>query len=321
MMKAMVYRGGDLGNAFEVKEIKRPIPKEHQILVKVNYSSLNNVDYERFKGKKLSLFARATLLFGGKGKILGGEVSGQVEAVGEQVQNFKKGDKVFGQTLGFMAFGAWAEYALLEEKQTVLKPSYLSYEEAAVLASASKTAIGALCTGQLQSGQSVLIYGASGGVGHLLVCYAKALGASITGVCSQRNLKMATDLGCDRVIDYQHDDFEKAAGKDDLILAVNGHVDLKILKAHLKKDGILVGVGASYLPASFLQSFFSKRVRYFSYFLKPRAAYYNEMQMLVMKKEIKPFIDKVYPITQVSQAIQYVMNEHPQGKIALRMHF
>ena len=158
MMKAMVYRGGDLGNAFEVKEIKRPIPKEHQILVKVNYSSLNNVDYERFKGKKLSLFARTTLLFGGKGKILGGEVSGQVEAVGEQVQNFKKGDEVFGQTLGFMAFGAWAEYALLEEKQTVLKPSYLSYEEAAVLASASKTAIGALCTGQLQSGQSVNLW-------------------------------------------------------------------------------------------------------------------------------------------------------------------
>lgn len=158
MMKAMVYRGGDLGNAFEVKEIKRPIPKEHQILVKVNYSSLNNVDYERFKREKLSLFARATLLFGGKGKILGGEVSGQVEAVGEQVQNFKKGDEVFGQTLGFMAFGAWAEYALLEEKQTVLKPSYLSYEEAAVLASASKTAIGALCTGQLQSGQSVNLW-------------------------------------------------------------------------------------------------------------------------------------------------------------------
>lgn len=158
MMKAMVYRGGDLGNAFEVKEIKRPIPKEHQILVKVNYSSLNNVDYERFKGKKLSLFARTTLLFGGKGKNLGGEVSGQVEAVGEQVQNFKKGDEVFGQTLGFMAFGAWAEYALLEEKQTVLKPSYLSYEEAAVLASASKTAIGALCTGQLQPGQSVNLW-------------------------------------------------------------------------------------------------------------------------------------------------------------------
>lgn len=126
---------------------------------------------------------------------------------------------------------------------------------------------------------------------------------------------MATDLGRDRVIDYQHDDFEKAAGKDDLILAVNGHVDWKILKAHLKKDGILVGVGASYLPASFLQSFFSKRVRYFSYFLKPRAAYYNEMQMLVMKKEIKPFIDKVYPITQVSQSIQYVMNEPPKERL------
>ncbi|WP_347102515.1 alcohol dehydrogenase catalytic domain-containing protein [Streptococcus anginosus] len=120
MMKAMVYRGGNLGNAFEVKEIKRPIPKEHQILVKVNYSSLNNVDYERFKGKKLSLFARATLLFGGKGKILGDEVSGQVEAVGEQVQNFKKGDEVFGQTLGFMAFGAWAEYALLEKSRLYL---------------------------------------------------------------------------------------------------------------------------------------------------------------------------------------------------------
>lgn len=321
-MQAMIYTKPGKTDVLQIKEIPTPAPTDDQVLVNVKSSTLNILDYERFEGEKISLFGRLTDIFQGSvGKPLGGEISGIVTKVGKNVTHIKKGDEVYGKTLGKFPIGGWAEYALLDKSNVYQKPKNLSFEEAAVIPIAAETALGAVRRGNVKNGQEVMIYGSSGGVGQYAVQFAKAAGATVTGVCSTRNLEMAHSIGCDYVIDYKHEDFRKVGKKFDVIIGVNGNTSLREYKKLLKKDGVFIAVGGGYIPKSVLSAPFSKHISFYGAPLMPMKDYLSYSKELAEAGKIKPFIDEIYSIKNVTEAIQYIVTEHAHGKIALSIDF
>ncbi len=217
-MKAIRYETFGPPETLQLKEVTKPVPKPHQVLVKVHAASINAKEWRRFTMP--SFLAR--LLTGGwlkpKDTAIGTDVAGIVEAVGEIVTRFKAGDEVFG-----CVHGAFAEYVLAREAYLTLKPANRSFEEVAAVPLAALTALQAIrYAGGIRAGQHVLIQGASGGIGMYAVQLVKASGAEVTAVCSTRNVSMARSLGADHVIDYTKEDFTKSGKQYDLILAVNG---------------------------------------------------------------------------------------------------
>ena len=218
-MKAIVYEEYGPPEVLQLKEVEKPIPKDNEVLVKVHAASVNYGDLPVLRGEPLQ-----RLMGGGplkpKKKILGDDIAGRVEAVGVNVKQFQPGDEVFGISV----FGAFAEYVCADEKYLALKPASMTFEEAAAIPYAAITALqGLRDKGQIQSGQKVLINGASGGVGTFAVQIAKSFGAEVTGVCSTRKLDMVRSIGADHVIDYTQEDFTKSGQRYDLILAVGGY--------------------------------------------------------------------------------------------------
>src|SRR3982750_2858813 len=211
-MRAIVYCDYGPPNVLHLEQIAKPVPSDDQVLIKVRAASINPYDWHFIRGIPYILRLEAGLR---KPKVLriGGDVAGQVEAVGKNVTQFKAGDEVFG-----LCSGAWAEYCL-GKSHLAVKPANVSFEQAAALPVAAVTALQALRDkGKVQPGQKVLINGASGGVGTFAVQIAKALGAEITGVCSTRNVDMVRALGADEVIDYTKEDFAKNGKQYDVIL-------------------------------------------------------------------------------------------------------
>ncbi|HLY26177.1 MAG TPA: NAD(P)-dependent alcohol dehydrogenase, partial [Aggregatilineales bacterium] len=221
-MKAIVYTKYGPPDVLQVREVDKPSPRDNEVLVRVEAASVNALDYRRFEMQSSMGHFMDSVLLKVIGKTLGADIAGRVEAVGIGVKQFKPGDEVFGQSKG--AAGAFAEYACAGENELALKPANVSFEAAAATPVAALTALQALRDkGRIQSGQQVLINGASGGVGTFAVQLAKSLGAEVTAVCSTRNLDMARKIGADHVIDYTKDDFTKNAQRYDLIAAVNGN--------------------------------------------------------------------------------------------------
>lgn len=323
-MKAMVYTKAGSPDVLKIKDIPRPVPKKNQVLVDVRASTLNILDYERFETltDKISLMSKLTnIMQGCIGKPLGGEVAGVVVEVGENVKHVFKGDEVYGKTLGTFPIGGWAEYALLDMEQVHQKPINFTYEESAVLPIACEAALGAVQRGKVKQGQHVMVYGSSGGVGQYVAQLAKAKGAIVTGVCSTRNVEMARSIGCDYVIDYKREDFRKCKTRFDVIIGVNGSQPLKEYKKLLKKDGVFIAVGGGFIPKSVLSAPFSKQIRFYGAPLMPVKGYLSDIKELAEAQKVKPFIDKIYPIQDVSEAIRYVVTEHAQGKIAISVNF
>lgn len=209
--------------------------------------------------------------------IPGGDVAGVVDEVGKDVQQFKKGDEVYGST-GMV--GAWAEYACCREKDLCPKPTNLSFEEAATVPVAGATALGAVRAAKIKAGEQVLIYGASGGVGHFAAHIAKPKGGIVTGVCSTRNLTMMEKLGMDAAIDYTKEDFSQLGP----IYAIGSGKKMKGVAYPLLKDK-----GPPYLKE------------------------------LMEAGKIKPVIDHIYPMREVPGGIRYVIKDHAQGKVAITM--
>lgn len=321
-MKAMVYTKAGGLDTLKIREIPNPVPNDNQVMVKVKASSLNILDYERFERDELSLSARLTnILQGSVGKPLGGEVSGIVVDVGKNIKHVKKGEMIYGKTLGTFPIGGWAEYALLDKGHVFHRPSNLSFEEAAVIPIAGETALGAVRRGKVKSGQQVMVYGASGGVGQYAVQLAKAVGATVTGVCSTRNIDMARSIGCDCVVDYKCEDYRQIGKTYDVIIGVNGNNPLQEYKDLLKKDGVFVAVGAGFIPKAVLSSPFSKQITFYGAPLMPMKDYLSYIKELAEIGKVKPFIDKVYPIQNVTEAIKYVISKHAQGKVAIDINF
>ena len=216
-MRAIVYTKYGNPDVLQLKEVEKPALKENEVLVKVLATSVNAADWHLLTADIFLVRLNMGLLTP-KHTILGCDIAGTVEAVGRDVKQFKPGEAVFGDVFGHI-FGAFAEYVTAAESDLALKPANLSFEEAAAVPLAAKTALqGLRDLGQIRSGQKVLINGASGGVGTFAVQIAKYYGAEITAVCSTRNLDLARTLGADHIIDYNQEDFTHNGQRYDLIL-------------------------------------------------------------------------------------------------------
>ena len=243
-MKAIVYTEYGSADVLQLREVDKPAPKEDQVLVKVYAVSVNSADLHLLRAEPF-LVRLSAGLFKPKNEILGADIAGRVEAVGRNVTHFKPGDEVFGD-ISAGGFGGFAEYVCASENALVLKPAKSTFEEAAAMPMAAVTALqGLRDNGKIQSGQKVLINGASGGVGTFSVQIAKSFGADVTGVCSTRNVELVRSIGADRVIDYTKEDFTQNGERYDLIIAANGYHPIADYKRALSPTGIYVHSGGS----------------------------------------------------------------------------
>ena len=320
-MKAMVYEKYGPPNVLALKEVEKPTPKDNEVLIKVRASSVNAYDWHMLRADPFFIRAVSGFLKP-KNKILGVDVAGQVEAVGKKVTQFRPGDELYGDLAG-SGGGGFAEYVCAGENALALKPAGMTFEEAAAVPLAAVTALqGLRDKGKIQSGQKVLINGASGGVGTFAVQIAKSFGAEVTAVCSTRNLDMARSIGADHVIDYTEEDFTKSEQRYDLILAANGYHSLFDYKRALSPGGILVLAGGSmaqFYQFVFLGSWISMAgsKKLVSYVAQPNQKDMVFMAELCEAGKVVPVIDKCYPLGEVAEAIRYLEEEHARGKVVI----
>lgn len=324
-MKAAVYTDYGPPDVLELKEIKKPVPNDDQVLVKVRAASLNPLDWHFLRGTPFIARIGMMGLRKPKNPRLGVDLAGEVEAVGKNVTQFKPGDEVFGQK-----FGAFAEYVCVRaDRAIVLKPTALTFEQAASVPVAAITALqGLRDQGKVQPGQKVLINGASGGVGTFAVQIAKSLGAEVTGVCSTRNLDLVRSLGADHVIDYTKEDFTKGAERYDVILDNVGNQPLSGFQRALKPNGICVMIGGGGpndggligpmgrpIKALLTSPFRSQKMGMFMADVTPQDL--NILGEMLQSGKVKPVIDRTYPLSQIREAIRYLEDGHARGKVVL----
>ena len=322
-MKAFVYTEYGTPDVLHLKEVEKPAPKENVVLVKVHATSANAADWHLLTAD-IFLVRLQTGLLKPKNTILGADVAGQVEAVGKDVKQFKPGDAVFGNVFGQNS-GSFAEYVTAPESVLVLKPSNLSYDEAAAVPLAAITALqGLRDLGQIQPGQKVLINGASGGVGTFAVQLAKYFGAEVTAVCSTRNLDMAHKLGADHIIDYTKEDFTQNGQQYDLVVAVNGYHPISAYRRALAPKGKYVMVGGSitqFFQTVLLGPRMSKSdgQQLGNLTLKPNPKDMPLLKELLETGKVVPVIDKRYTFSQLPDALRYFGEGHARGKIVVSM--
>lgn len=314
-MKAIVINAYGGPDVLELKEVDEPEVTENDVLVNVRASSLNAGDYFSMRGSPW--LARFTVGFPKpKDHILGWDVAGHVEAVGENVKRFQPGDKVFAS-----CESALAEYACASEDKVAMAPTTLTLEQAAAVPSAAMTALHALRDqANVQPGQKVLINGASGGVGTFSVQVAKALGAEVTGVCSTRNVDMVRSIGADHVIDYKKEDFTQSGQRYDLILDNVGNRSFADYRRALTPEGIHLPNtghgGMSYVIKAYVLAALMRQ--HASPFLSvPNAEDLLYIKELIEAGKVKPIIDKTYPMSETRQAFQYLEEEHARGKVVI----
>ena len=318
-MKVVVYEKYGPPEVHQLKEVEKPTPKDNEILVKIHASSINSSDATLTRGKPF-LGRLWQGLLKPKNKTLGSDIAGIVEAVGSSVKEFKSGDEVFGD-IGDIGFGGFAQYVAVPEKTIVLKPSNLTFEEAAVIPQASVVALQGLRNhGQIQQGQNVLINGASAGIGTFAVQIAKSFGAEVTGVCSTKKMDLIRSIGADHVIDYTKEDFTISGKLYDLIFDVHVSHSISEYKKVLAPNGAYIACDfnpTSVFLGPLITLFGSKKVK--SYMAKLNTKDLVYIKELIETGKIKPVIDKSYPLSKVSEAIQYYEKKHTQGKIVITM--
>ncbi|WP_046174094.1 NAD(P)-dependent alcohol dehydrogenase [Domibacillus indicus] len=322
-MKAIVYTKYGPPDVLEVKEVEKPVPDGSQVLVKVEAASVNYGNLVLLKGEPFA----ARFAFGlrrPKYPVPGGDIAGRVEAVGKEVTQFAPGDEVFGDLSG-SGWGGFAEYACVPETALVKKPSNLSFEEAAAVPMAAVTALQGLRNkGGIKEGQSVLIYGASGGVGTFAVQIARAFGAEVTGVCSTRNIDTLRSIGADHAIDYKKENFTERQEQYDLIAGVNGHQPISAYERALRPNGTFVhigGSGAQMAQAMMLGPWISLTKKKKVGSLLQRA---NQDDLLLIKDlieagKVKPVLDRQFGLEEVREAFTYFAEGHARGKIVITM--
>lgn len=321
-MKAIVYEKYGPPDVLQLKDVEKPTPKAHEVLVNVRAASVNPGDWHALRGTPF-LQRLETGLFAPKAKILGADVAGTIEAVGSNVDSFQPGDDVYGD-LYWCGFGGFAEYVAIPEKSVALKPVNLTFEQAAAVPQAAFTALHAVRdAGQVKAGQKMLINGASGGVGTFAVQIAKAFGAEVTGVCSTRNLDLVHSTGANRVIDYTQEDFTQNGEQYDLIVDMVANYPLSVLKQSLKPNGICVVVGFSSLlhmiKVNIQGPRISKNGSQTLGMLNPKE---DETDLAVMKEllesgKVVPVIDRQYSLSGVPEAIRYLEEGHARAKVVI----
>ena len=322
-MKAMIYTKYGPPDVLQLKEVEKPAPNEDEVLIRVYAASANPADWHMLRGEPFLARLNAGL-FKPKNTILGIDIAGQVEAVGKNVTEFQPGDEVFGDC-GWG--GGFAEYVCVTEKNLALKPTNITFEEAAAVPVAAVTALqGLRDKGQIQAGQKVLINGASGGVGTFTVQIAKSFGAEVTGVCSTRNLDMVHSIGADQVIDYTQEDFTQNGQRYDLIIDNVGNRSVLDFKRSLSPNGICVIIGFSSLVLLFQHMFLgplismtgSKKI------VLMGTANVNNKELGFLKElleagKVVPVIDRRYPLSEVAEAIRYLEEGHARGKVVITL--
>ena len=306
-MKAIIYERYGPPEVLMMKEVEKPIPKDNELLIKVHATTISFgvmiARSGRHPDSKFFTFA-SRLMFGlrkPRKNILGYEFAGEVKEVGKNVTLFKKGDQVFGTTTG-LKVGAYAEYVCVPEewKQGVvaIKPTNLSYEEAAAVPIGGMTSLYILKKAHIQKGHKVLIYGASGSLGSFAVQLAKYFGAKVTAVCSPKHLEWVKALGADKVIDYTREDFTDSGQIYDLAFEAVGKISSSLCKRVLKEDG-------TYLTSKSP----TKEITENLIFLKE----------IIEEGKLKPAIDKTYLMEQIVEAHRYVDKGHKKGNVVIKI--
>ncbi|MFC1589154.1 NAD(P)-dependent alcohol dehydrogenase [Pseudomonadota bacterium] len=322
-MKAIVYEQYGSPDVLELREVKKPAPKDNEVLVKVHASSINDWDWELLQGIPFLNRLMAGLLKPSKIKILGCDIAGRVEAVGSKVTQFQPGDEVFGD-LCRSGWGGFAEYVCSDEMALAIKPVSMTFEQAASIPQAGLLALQGLLKGKIQQGQTlpsqkVLINGASGGAGSFAVQIAKSFGAEVTGVCSTKKMDFVRSLGTDHVIDYTQEDFTRNGQAYDLILDVKACHSIFDYKRALSPEGIYMMMGgASVLPVFILGTWISitsnKKMGLLLH--KPNKGL-DLMKELFEAGKYVPVIDRCYPLSEVAEAFRYFGEGRKKGKVII----
>jgi NADPH:quinone reductase-like Zn-dependent oxidoreductase len=298
-MKAIVCTKSGSPDVLELREVEKPAPKENEVLIRVHAATVTKGDVMLRKLHPLMVLPMR--LFGvRRKKIPGHEFAGEIVETGRDVNRFRAGDQVFGTTTG-LSVGANAEYVCLPEEWAkgvlAIKPINRSYEEAAALPVGGMTALYILRKGNIQSGQKVLVYGASGSVGTYAVQLARHyLGAEVTGVCSTANIELVRSLGADQIIDYTREDFTKISQDYDVVFDAVGKISASKGRSLLKENG-------SYLSIQTTTSESTENL--------------ISLKELAEAGKIKAVIDRRYPLEQVAEAHRYVETGHKKGNVVI----
>jgi NADPH:quinone reductase-like Zn-dependent oxidoreductase len=322
-MKAIVsHEYGSPDDVLELEEVDRPVVNDDEVLVRVRAASVNFADYHFLMGTPYIIRAAAGLAKP-RNTILGRDVAGRVEAVGRNVTLLEPGDEVFGEA----NFGTYAEYVSAPEDWLALKPVNLTFEQAAAVPIAGVTALqGLRDVGRIRAGQTVLINGASGGVGTFAVQIAKSFGAEVTGVCSTGKMDLVRSIGADHVIDYTQDDFTGSAQRYDLILDMAGSRSLTACRRALNPKGVYVSstgepdrrwVGSipRLIKAILLSPFVSQKMTFLA--AKQTRSDLVVLRDLVEAGEVTPVIDRTYGLSEVPEALAHFGKGHVQGKVVI----
>ena len=320
-MRAIVQDTYGGANVLRFARIPRPVPEDHQVLLRVHAAGLDRGTWHLMTGKPYLL----RLGFGmrrPKNPVPGRAAAGTVVAVGSSVTRFAAGDQVYG-----VAPGSFAEYAVAPEDKISRKPANLSFEEAAVVPVSGHTALQALCdVGRIEPGQKVLVLGASGGVGTYAVQLARAFGAEVTGVCSSAKLDAVLALGAEHVLDYTRDDFADGTRRYDLILDIGGNPSVRRLRRALEPTGTAVLVGGEeggsltggmgrQLRAVALSPFVRQRLA--TFVAKEYADHLERLTDLIEAGKLTPSLDRSYPLEQAREAMDHLESGRIRGKVAI----
>jgi len=318
-MKAVVRDTYGPPDVLRLEEVRKPIPGNGQVLVRVHAASANAGDWHLLRGTPLP-FRLVEGLLTPKHRIIGTDIAGRVEAVGPHVSQFRPGDEVFGE-LSRSGFGGYAEYVAVPETGLATKPENISFEEAAAVPTSGLTALQGLRKGKIQQGQTVLIHGAAGGVGTFAVQIAKAFGTEVTAVCGPRSLDIVRSIGADDVLDYTRDDFARAGRQFDLILAVNGNRSIWDYKRALSPRGAYVMTGGSNrqlfdaLIFGALLSFGNQK--FGNLLMRPNQPDLVLLKDLIERGTVKPVIERRYKLRDVPEAVRYIEEGHARGKLTV----
>ncbi|MFE9443638.1 NAD(P)-dependent alcohol dehydrogenase [Streptomyces sp. NPDC006602] len=322
-MKAVVQDRYGSADTLEVREVDPPVPAAGEVLVRVHAAALNAYDWHLMRGDpkiaRLVLGLRAP-----RKRIRGRDFAGRVEAVGAGVEGLRPGDEVYGE-----ADGAFAEFVCAADHAVDLKPAGLSFEQAAAIPLAANTAlIGLRDLAEVRADRTVLVNGASGGVGTFAVQLAKAYGAEVTGVCSTRNVDLVRSLGADHVIDYTREDFTRGARQYEVVLDLVGNHSLGAFRRTVTPTGTLVLSGGGVFEGGslvgpmgllFKRALMSPfvRQRLLELPAKPSKSNLAALRELVEAGKIAPVVDRTYPLSEVPEAMRYLEVEHARAKVVV----
>jgi NADPH:quinone reductase-like Zn-dependent oxidoreductase len=326
-MKAWSWDRYGPPDVLTLKDVDEPGIAGDEVLVRVRAASVNPYDWRHVRADpklaRLSIGLRRPK----PGLILGADLAGVVERVGDEVTGLRPGDEVFGE----VRLGSFAETVAVPQNRLALKPAGLTFEQAASVSMAAHTALqGLRNVGRISAGQRVLVNGASGGIGTFAVQLAKTFGAEVTGVCSTRNVELVRSLGAEDVVDYTREDFTAREGRYDLLMDIVGDRSLAALRRPLTSRGTLVIVGgiasargsllgpATQMLRGTLAALFVRQ-RIVSVSWKPNSTDLRFLAELMEKQQIAPVIDRTYPFAEIPEALRYIERGHARGKVAITL--